>query len=157
QRCEPATCGSARPGVTPVPSLPSSPAHRDGGLLMKRSRFSPLLLAVVGLAVAAWVAGCSKKSAPTAPAPSSQITQQAADDLAGQFALTLSRQNGVPLSQVGGTSLQDLARGRAPAARLLGNGTQQVADEGSFSWSFSLRFFDADGNEQFAFDPATTA
>src|SRR6185503_21238789 len=74
-----------------------------------------------------------------------------------QFALTLSRQNGVPLSQVGGTSLQDLARGRAPAARLLGNGTQQVADEGSFSWSFSLRFFDADGNEQTAFDPATTA
>jgi len=122
---------------------------------MKRSRFSPLLFAVVSCA-AAFAAGCGKDK-PNSPAPpSSQITRQAADDLAGQFAHTLS-QGGVPLNQLGSTTLQDVSSGRAPATMLPGAGATKTSDEGSFSWSFSLRFFDADGNEQPSFELGTTA
>jgi len=124
---------------------------------MYSSRFRSLLFVLVGLTSVALATGCGKKAAPNAPAPQSQITQQAADDLAGQFALTLSRQNGIPLSRVGSTSLQDIARGRAPQTLLQGNGATKTSDEGSFSWSFSLHFFDADGNELPTFDPVTTA
>jgi uncharacterized lipoprotein YbaY len=123
---------------------------------MKRSRFSPLLFAVLGCA-AAFAAGCGKDK-PNAPAPpSSQITRQAADDLASQFAVTLSHQGGLPLSQLGSTTLQDVASGRAPATMLPGAGATKTSDEGSFSWSFSLRYFDADGNEQPSFELGTTA
>ena len=79
---------------------------------MKTSHSSSLIFSVVFLAVALSASGCGKKATPNSPAPpSSQISQQAADDLARQFAATLARQGGVPLSRIGDTSLQSLARG----------------------------------------------
>lgn len=111
--------------------------------------FAALLLVILS------VPGCGRSAAPTtprAPAPSG-LTQQAADDLARQFAATLSRP-GLPLDRVGTTGLATLARG-APALRR--SGPAAVTDEGDFSWSFSVTYFDAAGVPQPMFVPGLTA
>lgn len=112
---------------------------------------SLILSTLIALLIAA--PGCGRNAAPSAPVAGSQVSAQAADDIARHFASTLAR-GGVPLSQVGSTNLMSIAR-----SQQLGVASKtgaQIQDEGSFSWSFSLTFFDAAGNPG-PYDPETTA
>ncbi|HYM81584.1 MAG TPA: hypothetical protein VEY91_09255 [Candidatus Limnocylindria bacterium] len=108
------------------------------------------------VAVAIAASGCGKNASPTMPAPpDTPLSQQAADDLARHFGASLARTGGVPLSQVGSTDLPAIARGQAP--HLVRSNLETLADEGEFSWSFSLTYYDANGNEQPGYHPLTTA
>lgn len=123
-----------------------------------RYRTPLLLLASLVMAIAA--SGCGKNAAPSAPTPSGGTTpmsQQAADDIALQFATTMSRQQGVPFATLGTTNVSDIALARVSPARLGRSGILSRQDEGSFSWSLVLTFYDAAGNVQPTYDPATTA
>lgn len=121
---------------------------------MKRHLVSGLSIAAGMLAVL--TTGCGKDAAPTAATPRrSEMTSQAAKDIAAQFGSTLSRQNGLAFNRVGGTTLQAMARGQGAVASRTGE--KVLTDEAEFSWSFSVTFFDADGRQQITFDPSTTA
>jgi len=127
---------------------------------MKALRYRPLVLPLASLVLAIATSGCGKGAAPSAPTPSpgaAPMSQQAADDIASQFAITLSRQGGVPLTGLGATSLTAMARGEVSPARLGPSGSLKTEDEGNFNLSVSLTFYDAAGNVQPIYDPATTA
>ncbi len=121
---------------------------------MKRHMVSGLMIAAGMLA--ALTTGCGKDAAPTAAAPPrSELTSQAAKDIATQFGSTLSRQGGLGLNQVGQSTLLAMARGQGAAAAHPGQNV--VQDEAEFTWSLSVTFFNEAGEEQLTFDPATTA
>ena len=127
---------------------------------MKTLRYRTLLLTLASLAIAVAATGCGKGAAPSAPSPSHQtapMSQQAADDIASQFALTLSKQGGLPLTGLGSTSLTAMSRGEVSPTRLGRSNVLRNLDEGSLSWSLTLTFFDAAGNQQLIYDPNTTA
>jgi hypothetical protein len=127
---------------------------------MKLSTLRSALFHSALLAVAVAASSCGKDaslSAPSQPQPSSGLTRQAADDLARQFAATMARQGGLPLTRLGGTTVQEIATGRAPQRLLANPGVENRTDEGSFSWAFSIKFFDASGNPQQMFVPGSTA
>jgi hypothetical protein len=111
----------------------------------------PALLAVLVITAS----GCGKDAAPTASSkPASELTPQASDDIARTFAASLAKDGGVPIDRVGGTTINAIAEGRARGIRA---GMENTADEGEFSFSFRIRFFDRHGVEQPAYDPQTTA
>ncbi len=121
---------------------------------MHASSYGSLRLPSALLALVIITAGCGKDATLTAPSQNSGLSQQAADDVARHFAGSLS-QGAVPLNRIGSADLAAIARGEVrldPSGR-----AYRTTDEGSFTWSFSVRFFDADGNEQASFDPLTTA
>jgi hypothetical protein len=121
-------------------------------------RFRPshvLTLAMFGVALAA--SGCGKDAAPTSPARSvstTSVTAEVAQDVAAQFGKSMANQGGVPMTNVGTTSFQDIAADQAPSIR--GNSPLNSRD-GSFSSSFTVRFFDANGTEQPTFINGETA
>jgi hypothetical protein len=121
---------------------------------MKSPHYRVAALPLTLIALTLGLTGCGRDATPNAPASSSAVTRQAADDLARHFAGTLS-QGGVPLDRVGATSLGAIARGGAfalsPAKGL------RLTDEIGFSWSLSVTFMDATGAEQTTYDPETTA
>lgn len=129
---------------------------------MKTLRYRTLIPLLASLVLAVTASGCGKRAAPSAPAPgpspgSTTMSQQAADDIASQFALTLSRQGGIPLTGLGSTSLTAMANGQVSPTRLGRSNVMRAEDEGSLSWSLTLTFYDAAGNVQLIYDPATTA
>jgi hypothetical protein len=127
---------------------------------MKGLRYRPLSLPLAALVLALAAAGCGKNAASSGSSttsPNPPLSAQAADDIALQFATTLSRQHGVPLSQVGTTSLAALARGEGSATALRRARVESIQTEGGLTWSVVVRFFDAAGNEQPIYNPATTA
>jgi hypothetical protein len=88
---------------------------------------------------------CSRTEAPNAPPAASAVTPQVAEDLAQHAAGMLAR-GGVPLDRVAGQTVGEVAQN---AAREPGRfGAQQEIDEGGFSWSFSIMWFDADNRTQ---------
>ena len=112
--------------------------------------FHPSRSIACGLAVAvlaASISACGRKDIPTSSQPNDHdaLTAQASKDIAAHLAASLSRQKGVPIDRLGGTSLQVVADA-ARTSRQLRSGA--VTDEGGFSWSLSIAFFDADGNQQ---------
>jgi len=110
-----------------------------------RSRSIASVLAAAVLIAS--IAGCGSKDLPTSSRPNERdaLTARASKDIAAHFAASLSRQKGVPIDRLGGTSLQVVADA-ARAPQPLRSGV--VTDEGGFSWSLSITFFDADGNPQ---------
>jgi hypothetical protein len=123
-----------------------------------RSRMAVSLIACLVLAIAA--SGCGRSAAPSNPTPSpahSPMSQQAADDIASQFATMLSAQHGAPFSRLGPNELSTIARGRISPPLLGRSGVASRMDEGNLSWSLTLTFYDAAGNVQPTYDPATTA
>jgi hypothetical protein len=118
----------------------------------QRGSLASVLAAIV---LAALSFGCANKDAPTSPQAGGRdvLSAQAAKDIASHFAASLSRQNGVPINRLGGTSLQVVAEG-ARASQALRSGA--VSDEGGFSWSLSIAFFDTDENQQAGFIPGET-
>ena len=70
---------------------------------------------LAAIVLAALSIGCSRKDTPTAPQAGQRdaLTAQAAKDLAGHFAASLSRQKGVPIDRLGGTSLEEPSPTRA--------------------------------------------
>jgi len=120
---------------------------------MKSAGYRIPALPIALLVLSIGSASCSKDTTPNAPR-SSQVSRQAADDIAVYFGATLS-QDGVPLSRVGATNLQTIARGGAFA--LAPSKLHRLTDEVGFSWSFTVTFFDAAGAEQATYDPGTTA
>lgn len=111
------------------------------------SQHRSLASAIAAIVLVALSLGCGSKDNPTSPQASQRdaLTAQAAKDIAGHFAASLSRQKGVPIDRLGGASLQVVADG-ARASQLLRSGA--ITDEGGFSWSLSIAFFDVDGNQQ---------
>ena len=127
---------------------------------MKPLRFRIPLLLLASLALAIAASGCGKTAAPSAPSASHQtspMTQQAADDIAAQFAASVSAGGGVPLTGLGSTNMAAMARGQVSPARLGRSGLLRTEDQGTLSLSVSLTFYDAGGHEQPIYDPATTA
>lgn len=127
---------------------------------MNALRYRPLLLLLAVLSLALGASGCGKNAAPSpssTTSPNPPLSAQAADDIALQFATTLSQQRGVPLSQVGTTSLVAVARGERAAVALRSAGVETIQTEGGLTWSVVVRFFDAGGNEQPIYNPLTTA
>jgi hypothetical protein len=124
---------------------------------MNASR-QPRLFWLACLALAIGASACGKSAAPSAPKSSSalQPSRQAADDIARQFATSLSRQ-GLPLNQVGSTSLADVARGGVSPATLGRAGVPMTQGDANLSWSLVFTFYDAAGNPQQVYDPETTA
>ena len=120
---------------------------------MKSAAYRRIALSAALLVVSIAFVSCSKDITPNAPR-STQITQQAADDVAHHFAATLAR-GGVPLDRVGTTSLEGMAHGGAFG--LTPGKLQRLTDEAGLSWSLSVTFFDAAGGEQATYDPETTA
>lgn len=95
-------------------------------------------------------AGCGRSASPTQPtARSSQVSRQAADDIARHIGASLARQGGMPLDQVGGSSVVAL-QGSSTT-------TERTMDEGEFSWWFSIQFFAADGALQTTYQHGSTA
>lgn len=121
---------------------------------MATSRYRVLALPATLLILSPILGGCGKSAAPTAARPSDSMSQQTADDLALHFASTLSK-GGVPLNQAGATTLQAVALGRVALPR--SGAPLSATDEAGFSWSLSVRFFDADGDEQPLFVPGSTS
>lgn len=111
------------------------------------SQHRSLASALAAIVLAVLSIGCSRKDTPTSARPNERdaLTAQASKDIASHFAASLSRQKGVPIDRLGGTSLQIVAEG-ARASQRLRSGA--VNDEAGFSWSLSIAFFDAGGNQQ---------
>lgn len=125
---------------------------------MKLSTLKSAVFRTALLAVAVATSSCSKDASLSGPSqPTAQLTPQAATDVARQFASTMANQGGLPLTRLGDTNLQELSTGHAPRRLMLSSGVENRADEGSFSWSFSIKFFDGSGNLQPIFLLGSTA
>jgi hypothetical protein len=118
-------------------------------------------LALFLLAVALATSACGKGAAPTSPAHSLQSTQSSpmtadvAEDIAAQFGKSIALQGGVPTTGLGTTTFQAIARDQAPMIQ--GARPLNAMDDANFSWSFTVHFFDAAGNEQTMFVQGETA
>ena len=123
---------------------------------MATSRYRFLALPAAILMLSPVLVGCGRHAAPNAvrSETDSRVSRQTADDLARHFAATQSK-GGVPLSRAAESSLQSLALGRTVPPR--GAQVFRAQDEIGFSWSLSVRFFDADGHEQVTLIPGLTA
>ena len=116
-------------------------------------------IALLLLAVALATSGCGKGSSPTSPAHSLQsstpMTAAVAEDIAAQFGKSIARQGGAPPTRIGTTSFQAIAADQAPMIQ--GARPLNALDDANFSWSFTVHFFDASGNEQTTFIRGETA
>lgn len=122
---------------------------------MKFVRYGGFGFAPAILAVAVLTFGCSSGTTTTGPqGRTTPLTQEAADDIAQQFATTMARE-GLPVGQVGGMSLSAIARGEM--AGLQSSKTPTTANDRNFSWSFIVTFYDAADLVQETFDRETTA
>jgi len=124
---------------------------------MNALRCCRALVPVLLIALVITASGCGKSAAPTVPSssrPTTELTPQASDDIAKHFAVTLSSQGGLPLDRLGHTTVGAVAEGRFTGLEM---GRENVSDDGEFSYSFTVTFFDRLGNEQHSYDPETTA
>jgi hypothetical protein len=83
------------------------------------------------------------------------MTADVAQDIAAQFGKSIARQGGAPPTRLGTTTLQAIASDQAPMIQ--GARPLKATDDASFSWSFTVHFFDAAGNEQTTFIEGETA
>ena len=127
---------------------------------MNALRYRTAATLSAGLVLVIAASGCGQRAAPAAPSPSPtnhSMSQQAADDIAAQFAATMSRQSGAPLTRLGANDLAAIARGRVSPPLLGHSGVSTTQDEASLTWSLTLTFYDATGAVQPTYDPVTTA